>query len=116
MALLFSSAAKFETLGLLSQRSSPLPLRHIAYLTGLPIRSVEMAVAALCKQKALRRQKVGRRFLISINEEHDKTALVREIFGLVNKRISPQPNLDTKAQQVLAFVDSTNDLFRKVKR
>jgi hypothetical protein len=112
---LFSSAAKFEILGLLCQRSSPLPLRHISYLTGLPIRSTELAVASLRKQKVLRRKKVGKQVLVSFNDLHESALLLSEIFAVVNKHLMPpQPNLDKKARQVLDFIDSANNLFHGV--
>jgi hypothetical protein len=115
LTLLFSSAAKFEILGLLCQRSSPLPLRHISYLTGLPIRSTELAVASLCKQKVVRRQKAGRQVLLSFNDQHESALLLCEIFAVVSKHLMPpQPNLDRKARQVLAFIDSANDLFQEM--
>jgi DNA-binding transcriptional ArsR family regulator len=117
LSLLFSSSAKFETLRLLSQRSSPLPLRHIAELTDLPIRSVEIAVSALCKQKVLRRQRVGRRVMVSFNEQHGSASLVQNIFELVN-RSSPlsQSNRDAKAKTILHFIDSTRSLLGQAKR
>lgn len=114
---ILSSAAKFEVLGLLCQRSASLPLRHIAYLTDLPIRSVELAVASLCAQKVIRKRRSGRQVLLSINENHASHPVLRDIFALVSKSVlPPPPDMDKKAKAVLAFVDSAGTFFRSVKR
>ncbi len=116
LALVLSSAAKFKVVGLLCERSSPLPLRHVSYLTGLPVRSVELAVASLYKQEVVRRRRSSRQVQFSINDQHPLTPLLREIFALVREHENAQrTNLDAKARSVLSFVDSANDLFLKVK-
>lgn len=116
LANIFSSAAKFEILGLLCQRSSPLPLRHIAYLTGLPIRSTEMAVENLCKEEIVHRKKSGKLVLHIFNVHHPLAPLLQELFSVVKRHLAPaQQDLDKKAQTLLAFIDSTNTLFRHAK-
>ncbi|PIR22718.1 MAG: hypothetical protein COV44_06075 [Deltaproteobacteria bacterium CG11_big_fil_rev_8_21_14_0_20_45_16] len=113
IADIFSSRAKFKVLKLLIQYSQPIPLRTVANLLNLPIRSVVVALDALSKQKIVRDSPSKHNRLFQMDQSHPLYEELKNIFAQIEKSeikirsITHQPEA-TKAHK---FAQSVNQLF-----
>ena len=67
------------------QSAEGVCLRELAYRSGLAIRSVQLAVMHLEKERLVRRKKVGNRVLFSANEKHSSAVLYRSAFEVIER-------------------------------
>ncbi len=77
---LLSSTAKFEVLETLHYQPHPIPLRHIALCCRLPIRSVQVALDHLQRDKLVTRAKGKRWTMFTINRHSKYYPLLQTIF------------------------------------
>jgi hypothetical protein len=80
-----SSSAKFRIIHLLFQADMPMHLRNIELMSGLAVRSVQVALKSLLAQKILTKQKQGRRHLYKLNRTAGLYPLLKGTFKAMNK-------------------------------
>lgn len=84
---LFTSSAKYKILGVLSSRRSPIHLRAIAEISGVQIRSAQLAIRSLNDDKILRMTREGNRTLYTLNQKSELCLPLREHFSDEQARI-----------------------------
>lgn len=114
---IFSSKARFRILQCLVAQSTPLPLRQIAGLTNLPVRSVELALRGLTKERLLRSQRNKRNHLFEFRHDHILSKDVQALFSALTQQNIKKRSYDLKseARKALSFADSALKLFHKAK-
>ncbi|MBN8555134.1 MAG: hypothetical protein J0L93_06805 [Deltaproteobacteria bacterium] len=110
-----SSKARFKVLKCLEQQFEPISLREVISLTELPIRSVELALKSLVKERILKDYRKKRSHLFQLREDHLLTPSIKSIFqALRNTELEQRAKTYTKeANKALAFAQSAIDLFGK---
>lgn len=105
LSTILSSRAKFQVLQVLSTVEEGTSLRNIERLTGLAIRSVQIAVKSLVEAGVLEKKQKGRRILIRMNSQHVFFEALRDVFSVLQKhRLQFMANQHSeKAKDVLAF-------------
>jgi hypothetical protein len=113
----FSSKAKIIILRTLYYQYDVVPLRYIAYVSMLPLFSVERALVQLEKDKIVKRRKTKAFVFFELNKESGYYTFLRELFFIEMKnRLEVQAeHFTSKAKQVLSFAHSATHFFRKVK-
>jgi DNA-binding IclR family transcriptional regulator len=77
--LILSSAAKLKILKVLNNQSTPLRLRQIAYLSELPVRSVQLALKSLLEAKVLAAKKGAGIKAFILSREHALYPFIADI-------------------------------------
>jgi len=110
---LFSSRAKFKVLRLLLQYSQPIPLRTIADLIELPIRSVVLALEDFLKQKLVFDSRKANSRLFQIDRNHPLYGELKDIFAQIEaSEIRLQlPRNQREATKAFKFAQSANRFF-----
>lgn len=118
LAKYLSSQSNTLVLECLALRTNPCHLRQLARLTGLHVHSVENALSDLGGKKILVRSTDGHRVLWKWNDAHADSGLLKGVFSFASKEAlkAQGAQYDQKAQRLLRFLDSSLELFRKVKR
>lgn len=114
---LFSSKARLDVLRVLVCQTTPLPLRHVATLSGSSLFSVQRALRQLVDEKILIRRKKGPYVLFSLNEQNAFHSFLIRFFDLETKsRVALLADrYREKAQRSLDFSHSAQELFKGVR-
>lgn len=117
LATIFSSKAKIKTLRILYYQPKPIPLRHIAYLSGLPVYSIQRALKQLLENKIIKKAKKGRNQLFSIIKDSPSYKFLSQTFKLeTNIRLNQRSSVyQQKAKSALDFADSAYMFFKDLK-
>lgn len=117
IASLFSSRTRFRVLRTLVYQSQPLPLRHIAYLSGSPLFSVQRALKQLVEETILIQKREGCYSLFSLNTHHVSYPFLRQVFDLEmkNQIAFLSENYHKKAKSTLVFSSSARGLLKKAR-
>ena len=117
LSTLLSSQARFRVLKALCGFQGAR-LRTLEHLTGLAIRSVQVAVNGLEKQNMLTRQKKDRAILYCLNEDHPGSELLKSIFNLIRRNtIQARAHVyHSRAKAALRFSDEMLELVRNGRR
>jgi len=109
----FSSKSKFKVLKLLIQYERPIPLRTIANLVHLPIRSVVLALDTLLKQKIVCDSRSDHSRLFQVNRSHHFYEELKNIFSQIENseiKIKSQAT-QQEATKAFKFAQSVNQFF-----
>lgn len=114
---IFSSKAKIKILRTLYYQECAISLRQIAYISELPVFSIQNALKDLLREKIIKKRKKGNRLMIQINKESEYYNFLKELFCIEEKsRIAAEAKqFDQKAKNVLMFANSANNFFERVK-
>ena len=98
-------------------QSGELGLRQIALISGLYLRSAELALKDLQKERLLRRRKSGARVYFSLNREHPAYSLLSCLFeSLQTYRIRVRAQaVGDDAKEMLRFVVAANRMMEKAR-
>lgn len=115
---LFTSRARVMVLRTLSCQERPIPLRHVSRISGLPVLSVQHAVASLADEKIITRTEEDNNVLFELNREHPFSGVLEQIFTLeTNARIrSGARGFHQKAKRALEFASAANAMFKGAKQ
>lgn len=115
---ILSSRARALVLKTLFLQSNAIPLRHIAYISGLAVFSVQKAVAGLLADDVIRRRDAGNRTLFELDRDAPFYPLLQQFFiAEINHRIMTESRaLGEKARSALELASSAVTLFRRAKR
>ncbi len=80
LADIFSSKSKFKIVAALSIRSTPIHLRALSELLGVPLRSVQLAVASLEELQVISRSSEMNQVSFVINRDNPYFSQLRELF------------------------------------
>ncbi len=113
----FSSQAKYKVLEVLSRQVGPIPLRHVAHLTRLPVHSIELALKALVKDRIVRQRRNARYSLFEMNQARSESKTVQALFQFLSDRALEEraSSYGKKAVAALRFVIESTDLLRKAR-
>lgn len=114
---IFSSRAKYLVLRVLSIQSQPIPLRHIAYLTELPVFSVQTALKQLAAERVVNRSRRKRFVLFMLNPMKEGVELIKDFFSMLRKADIEQraKTYHEKANSVLTFSAEMHEIFSKAR-
>ena len=115
---IFTSRAVVRVLRTLYLQSEPIPLRHVAHISDLPIFSVQNAVKKLMQNRLISQSKRDNNVLFELNRSHRFYALIGEFFDLETRdRIFHESQgLSDKAQEVLSFASSALKIFARARK
>lgn len=115
---IFSSPAKAKILNVLYFQVQPIPLRHIAYISGLPVFSVQNAVRSLLDDELINKSEEDNYVLFELNKVNPFYDILRQFFIIeVNNRICMgAKTYYQKAKQVLEFANAAYIIFRCAKK
>lgn len=115
---IFSSKAKVQVLGVLSQDSTPLRTRTIERRAGLPIRSVQLALDSLVNLDLVHRQTLQKYPTYKLNTSHISCKLIRKIFKAVEiDQVSQRSfSYNQKATRVFQFISDANRVIQRAQQ
>lgn len=115
---ILSSRARALVLRTLFLQSNAIPLRHIAYISGLAVFSVQKALAGLLADDVIRRRDAGNCTLFELNRDAPFYPLLQQFFiAEMNHRIMIESGaLGEKAKFALGLASSAAALFNRAKR
>lgn len=115
---IFSSRATTKILQTLNQQQSAIPLRHIAYLSGLPLFSVQRALKQLVQKKIIKRKNKNNYSLFTLNPSHPCYVFLSKIFVLENqyKIHAKSKSFNKIAQNVILFCADAGYLLNQAKK
>ena len=115
---IFSSKARVKILRTLYFQPQPIPLRHIAYISDIPVFSVQTAIILLLDEKMLNRTEKGNYVLFELNRDHPLYAVLEQFFiiELQNRIQTESKTYCHKAKLLLEFVNSANIIFQRTKK
>jgi len=111
----FSSKAKIQILRTLYFQPEAIPLRHISYLSNLPLYSVQNALKPLLKNKLIIKKKRNHYVLFQINKNNPLYDLLKKFFiDETTFQIEQEAkNFHQRAVHVLAFAHETHEFFNR---
>lgn len=114
---IFSSRARCKVLRTLHHQTAPLCLRHIAYLSGAPLFSVQRVLKQLVDEKMVARKRRASHVLFSLNRQHRFDAFLTQVFDLEMKHhiVSASADYQTRAKHVLHFSHSALGIIKEAK-
>lgn len=114
---ILSSKAKFEVLNLLFKDPSPLRIRTLERRTGLAVRSVQVALAYLVKEKVVIRKIQDNNPVYFLNKSHDSYILIKNILKAVelDRVFKRSCSYHSKAKKTFQFVTEAGELFHKAR-
>lgn len=103
---LLSSAARTEILRALACQPGPVGVRQVAHLAGVHPHSAELALAALVREKRVRRTRTPARPVYEWNRTHPDAPVLEAVFaaaalGFIAAR---RPLWDKRAGSILPFI------------
>lgn len=108
---LFSSSSKYRILQALSARSTPLHLRALAEVANVQLRSAQLAVAALLKEKVVTKVSQENRSMITLNLRSKYAEHLRSFFKMEQKRlIAARSETYNESQNILERIDELRAL------
>lgn len=115
---IFTSKARVKILRTLYFQLQAIPLRHIAYMSDLPIFSVQNAVKSLLNDKIISETKEVNYVLFELNRRNPFYALLEQFFIIeINNRICMEAKTYyQKARQALEFANAANTIFKRAKQ
>lgn len=117
LSQIIASKAKLQVLRTLYYSKNFMPLRHIAYISDLPVFSVQYSVLDLQKQRVILKKKHKNFSLFKLNTEHPYFSLLAELFK-ADTALRLQAHAKTYKKQVaptIKFIHSAQNIFKKVK-
>lgn len=95
-----------------------IPLRHIAYLSSLPIFSVQHAIKSLLESRILHKREEGNNVLFEINRKSLLYATLEQFFiiELNNRIVAEAKTYYQKAKAVLNFANTANALLKRARQ
>lgn len=110
---IFSSVSKVKILRTLFLQDKPIPLRHIAYMSELPVFSVQTGIQSLLSDDMVNKTVEDKYVLFELNKTSPFYDVLKQIFIIeIQSRISRESeNYNDRARQVLEFVNDANDVF-----
>lgn len=111
---IFFSKARFKVIRTLFYHLDPLCLRHIAYLSEIPLFSVQRVLSQLVDEKILIRKKKRPHVLFSLNRQSGLELFLTQLFDLEMKTqlASASEGYQKKAMSVLHFSSSARELLK----
>lgn len=115
---IFSSRARYLTLQTLALRAMPCHLRLLSALTGLHIRSIELTLQELRRQRLVVFKKRMNRLDIELNPKHAQVDFLRKLFRFIQleKIQSESALLNDRAKSTVRFIESAANLIEQAKR
>lgn len=115
---IFSSKARVRILRTLYFQPQAIPLRHIAYISDLPVFSVQNAVGSLLEDEIINSLKKDNCVLFKLNKSSPFYTVLEQFFTIeINNRIRMEAKtFYQKAREALAFADAANIIFRHAKK
>ncbi len=115
---IFTSKAKVVVLQTLYFQEQPIPLRHLAEISNLPIYSVQNATCQLLDDELIIKIEEGNNTLFKLNKDHPLYNTLEQIFIIEMKdRIALNANsFEQKARRALEFINTTNVIFKHAKK
>lgn len=115
---IFTSRARVLILRTLYFQEQPIPLRHVSEISGLPIFSVQNAVASLLEEKLISKTEKDNNVLFKLNQEHSLYNVLERIFILeMNARICSEAiSFYQKAKRALEFANTATTFFKRAKK
>lgn len=115
---IFTSRARGMILRTLYFQELPIPLRHVALISDLPIFSVQNAVTALTDEKIIIKTEKDNNVLFELNKEHPLHNILEQFFVIeLNARICLEArSFYQKAKQTLKFANAANVIFKRAKQ
>lgn len=113
------SKARTEVLRALCALPNPLGIRHLARLTRLHPRSVELSLNSLAAEGILTRlPDAGRTTGVQINRQHPAFSRLRELFetDTLAELATRTPALDRRGLAMCAFMDDARTLIHRGRR
>lgn len=114
---ILTSKAKVVILRTLYFQPAPVPLRHIAYLSDLPVFSVQRALASLLENGMICRSEKANNVLFELNRENALYPTMEQFFLIEMKdRIVAEAKTNyKKAKAALDFANAANILFKRAR-
>lgn len=99
-------------------QNQPIPLRHVAYISNLPVFSVQRAIEPLTDDKIIIKLYSENNVLFKINTNNTLYNLLMQFFIMeMNNTISMESaKYSEKAKDVLEFTESANIILKETKR
>ena len=117
LSILFSSQARYRVLQTLFLFEKPLPIRHIESLTGTAIRSVQVALQGLVRERAVLRTRRGSHIVYEMNSKHIAYPILSEVFAVIRRDRYRRrtASLGARAQRSLEFSNELGQNIEKAK-
>ena len=115
---ILTSKARVLILRTLYFQPAAVPLRYIAYLSDLPVFSVQRALASLLEDGMVCRSESGNNVLFELNKDNPLYPTMEQFFLIEMKdRIANEARSHfKKAKAALEFADAANILFKSARR
>jgi len=113
-----SSAARTDVLETLFHQAGELGLRQVALISGLPVRSVEVALAGLVRERCVHRRRSGERVYFALNRGHATYPLLADVFRAAERwRIRRAAAARAQAgRETMAFAEAALPLLERARR
>ncbi len=114
---LFASKAKIKILRTLFSSATPVALRQIATLAGLPVYSVQYGLKQLLQEKILSKRNQKNRTFYTLNSTHPYFQILAHVFSMDTRlRLQHRAlNYTKKTKQVLDFISSAEAVFKTIR-
>lgn len=115
---ILTSKAKIVILRTLYFQPAAIPLRHIAYLSNLPVFSVQRALASLLESGMVCRSERDNNVLFELDRDNSLYPTMEQFFIIEMKdRIANEAKTHfKKAKAALDFANAANILFKRVRQ
>lgn len=115
---IFSSKSRVKILRTLFFQPQAIPLRHIAYISDLPIFSVQNAVKSLLNDKMITKIVKENYVLFELNKKNSLYTVIEQIFLIeIDNRICMEAKTYyQKAKRALEFASAANIIFKHAKK
>ena len=115
---ILSSRGKFKVLKVLTEHESPIPLRQLAELSDASLTSTKHTVDELKKMAVIKTRMNSNRKLISLENSHPASDLIRKIFQVIQSDEDQKKTEveNKKAVKILQFNSSALEMIRKARR
>ena len=118
MGQIFSSAAKTEILRALHHQPDPLGLRPLARIADLHVRSAELALTDLVREKLIIRKRTPTRVYYALNRTHPSAPVVAAAFDAAAAAAIHRDSraLNRRATRILPLMRQASRMLRRARK
>lgn len=109
---IFSSGARTELLRVLCYQPDGMALRALGRTAGLGVRSVELALDSLVRDKLVKRSRAGNRVVFSLDRTDVRFPVLNAVFkaAMIEGIRADSSKLNDRARVVLPFIEEAKNM------
>lgn len=114
----FTTSARTSLLSVLFRLNAPIGLRRLVEISGVALRSAQLALEQLEEEHLVISMKCANRREFAVNREHSIHSMLKAVFDIerADRLHRRTDSYQAKAQSVLKFANDAVKLFSKTKK